>query len=264
MEDANAHGRPSRWRRAAAGAWHVPAGIGFLLRHPSLWPLAALPVFLAGILLLSGLLGGLFALPLADDWLTSERERRPIGGLLFALAVYTALPIAGLLIGLSIALLLAAPILERLSRETERRVRGAREEASRGLRWEIAQSMRGAFYFALRAPAIFLVSLIPFVGPIASGLWGAHALAFQMTETPLQRQGLDFWSRRSWHRRNRAESLGFGLAGLLTLFVPFANLLLAPALTVGATRLVLELIGPTEPLAGLDDLEPAASLADLD
>ncbi len=44
-----------------------------------------------------------------------------------------------------------------------------------------------------------------------------------------------------WHRRYRAESLGFGLAGLVILFLPLANLLLVPALAVGATRLVLEL-----------------------
>ena len=37
------------------------------------------------------------------------------------------------------------------------------------------------------------------------------------------------------------SSLGFGLAGMVTLVVPFANFLLAPALAVGGTLLVLEL-----------------------
>ena len=36
-------GRPGPFWRALAGAFHVPAGIAFLLRTPKLWPLAALP-----------------------------------------------------------------------------------------------------------------------------------------------------------------------------------------------------------------------------
>ena len=32
--------RPGLLRRAAAGAWEVPAGFWFLARNPRLWPLA--------------------------------------------------------------------------------------------------------------------------------------------------------------------------------------------------------------------------------
>src|SRR3982750_4389999 len=39
--------RPRAPRRLAAGAWHVLAGFGFLLRRPRLWPLALLPAILA-------------------------------------------------------------------------------------------------------------------------------------------------------------------------------------------------------------------------
>lgn len=237
--------RPGPFWRALAGAFHVPAGILFLLRAPRLWPLAALPVALTAFLLLSGLLAGLFAVPLVDELITSERDEGGLIGLLFAAAVWAALPITGMLLGLALALLLASPILERLSQAVERQVRGESIGAGQGLAWEAAQSLRGALYFALRAPGVFLLSLVPIVGPVLAAFWGAHALAFQLTEAPLQRMGLDFWERRSWHQRNRAESLGLGLAGLATLFVPFANLLLAPALTVGATRLVLELQEPS-------------------
>lgn len=233
--------RPGRLRRAAAGAWHVPAGIVFLLRRPRLWGLAALPIALAALLLVAGLLAGLFALPFADELLAPSHQTRDLGGMLFAGALYVGLPIGGMLLGLGLALLLASPVLELLSREVERLVRGLAREDSPGLGWEIAQSLRGALYFALRAPGMFLVGLVPLVGPVLGALWGGHALAFQMTEAPLQRQGLDFFARRLWHRRNRAESLGFGLTGFVTLFVPFANLLLLPALTVGATRMVIEL-----------------------
>jgi uncharacterized protein involved in cysteine biosynthesis len=220
----------------------VPAGILFLLRAPRLWPLAALPVALTAFLLVAGLLAGAFAVPLVDELIAPKRDDGGALGLLIAAAVWVALPVSGLLLGLALALLLASPILERLSRAVERQVRGESPEAAvQGLAWEVAQSLRGALYFAVRTPGVFLISLVPLLGPVLAASWGAHALAFQLTESPLQRLGLDFWERRSWHKRHRAESLGFGLAGFVTLFVPFANLLLAPVLTVGATRLVLEL-----------------------
>jgi uncharacterized protein involved in cysteine biosynthesis len=52
---------------------------------------------------------------------------------------------------------------------------------------------------------------------------------------------MDFGQRRAWHRQYRPESMGFGLVGLALLFVPLANFLLASALTVGGTLMVLEL-----------------------
>lgn len=216
--------RPGPIWRALAGAFHVPAGIAFLLGTLKFWPLAAYPAGLTAILLLLGLLGGLFAVPFADDLITPQGEERGVSALLLAAAVWAGLPIAGLLLGLALALLLASPILERLSWAVERHVRGEAIDARQGgFVWEASQALRGALYFAARTPGVFLVSLVPFVGPALGALWGAHALAFQMTEPPLQRQGLDFWARRMWHRRYRAESLGFGLAALVILFLPLVE-----------------------------------------
>jgi uncharacterized protein involved in cysteine biosynthesis len=160
------------------------------------------------------------------------------------LALWTSTVTAGGFLGLGIGLLIAAPVLDRLSREVETLAVGAATDADRGLRWEVAQSLRGAVYFLSRAPGILLVGFVPLVGPALSGLWAAHALAFQNTDSALARRGLDFAARRSWHRLYRPESLGLGLASLLCLVVPCAGFLLAPALVTGGTRLVLELTGP--------------------
>jgi uncharacterized protein involved in cysteine biosynthesis len=80
---------------------------------------------------------------------------------------------------------------------------------------------------------------------------------------PLARRGLDFTARRKWHRRWRAETIGFGLAGLVFLIVPCAGLLVAPALTVGGTLMVLEFEeGMEVPESPADPpLEAAAVLA---
>jgi uncharacterized protein involved in cysteine biosynthesis len=53
-----------------------------------------------------------------------------------------------------------------------------------------------------------------------------------------------------------AESIGFGLAGLVTLLVPLAILLIGPALAAGGTLLVLEF---EEGVPAPDGSTPAAS-----
>jgi len=234
--------RPSLPVRAAAGAWHVPAGFGFILRRPGLWPLAALPTALAVILLFLGLVLGVFVGPHVQ-----ARFAPAPGGV----PVWVELPVSLLLwmatlgscvfLGLGIALVVASPILEQLSRQVEARARGRVGDSGKGLRWEAGQAIRGSLYFLAAAPGVFLLGLIPVVGPFLSVAWGGRAVAFQMTDPALARRGLSFREKRRWHRAWRAESMGFGLAGMVGLLVPFANLLLGPALVAGGTLLVLDL-----------------------
>jgi uncharacterized protein involved in cysteine biosynthesis len=232
---------PGLLRRFAAGAFHVPAAFVFLIRRPRLLAQALLPALVAVLLMGGGLMAGAFVLPWVGEFVAPQRSDTGVGGLLFTAALYVGLPVTGLLLGLALALVLAGPLLDRLSTAAATAEGASLEGAGTTLAWELRQNLRAALYFALRAPGIFLVTLIPIAGPILGTLWGAHALSIATTDTPLARAGLSFHERRLWHRRFRPESLGFGLLGFLSLFVPFANLLLAPALCVAATRLVLEL-----------------------
>ena len=86
-------------------------------------------------------------------------------------------------------------------------------------------------------------------------MWGGRAVALQMTDPALTRRGMSLKERWRWHREWLAESQGFGLAGMVGLLVPFANLLLAPALVAGGTLLVLSL----EPLASTAVKTPAST-----
>jgi CysZ protein len=236
--------RPGTLRRAAAGAWHVPAGFGYLLRHPALWPLSLLPLVLTAVCLVLGVLAGASTVVRFGPSLLPAAGRIPdVAGFLLTLALWVGGLGAGLTAGFVLALLLSAPAIERLSSEVEASVAGRTTHAAVGFARELVQSFRAALYFALVAPVVFLLGLVPVVGPLAGAVWGAHAIAHQHTEAALARRGLGFEARREWHRRWRAESMGFGLAGLVTLIVPFANFLLAPALAVGGTLLVLELEG---------------------
>ncbi|MFI4945261.1 MAG: EI24 domain-containing protein [Burkholderiales bacterium] len=234
--------RPGLLRRAAAGAWEVPAGFWFLARNPRLWPLAGLPTILAVVLAGTGAFAGLVLVPRIDASLGPSPGSLP---------EWLALPMSVLLgvatigafafLGLGLAFALAAPLLDELSRRVEARARGSVEDASRGLRSEIVDSLRGALYFLAAAPGMFLLGFIPIVGPLLSLLWGGRAVAMQMTDPALTRRGLRFADKRGWHREWRAETLGFGVAGMLGLIVPLANLLIAPALVTGGTLLVLDL-----------------------
>ncbi len=93
----------------------------------------------------------------------------------------------------------------------------------------------------MAAPGVFLLGFVPVIGPLLSLLWGARAVAFQMTDPVLSRRGMSFAAKRRWHREWLYESEGFGLAGMVGLLAPFANLALGPALVAGGTLLVLDL-----------------------
>jgi uncharacterized protein involved in cysteine biosynthesis len=236
---------PGLVRRTAAGAWHIPGGVAFLARRPGLWTSALLPAALCAALVVAGVILGLFVGPTV----TAVIERSAAGlpdwlGLSVALAVWIATLAAGAILGLAAALVLSAPLLERLSRQVETAARGTSTGTPTGLRWEIAQALGSAAYFALRIPGILLIGLVPILGPALSWLWAAHALAIQTTDAALGRRGLDFAARRDWHRRYRPESLGLGFASLICLFFPCAAFLVAPALVTGGTLLVLDLTEP--------------------
>jgi uncharacterized protein involved in cysteine biosynthesis len=249
-EGPRAPDRPSLLRRAAAGAWHVPAGFVFLLRHPRLWPLAALPAVLAVFLLFLGAVLGIYVGPHVESTFAPAPGQAPLWvELPVSLLLWTTTIGAGVFLGLGIALLLAAPLLDQLSRQVEARVRGRPPHDGPGLRFEVIQSLRGALYFLAAAPGVFVLGFIPVLGPLLSLLWGGSAVTFQMTDPALTRRSFSFRDKRRWHRTWLAESEGFGVAGMVGLLVPCANLLLAPALVTGGTLLVL----------GLEDEAPGPS-----
>jgi CysZ protein len=226
----------------------------FLVRRPRLWPLAALPSLLVGAFLVLGLILGAVVSQSLGTRLASQFSSLPDWlSLLITVLLWCGIMAAGMVLGVGAALVLVSPLLDRLSRKVELLARGSVAEADTRLGWEVAQALRGALYFVLAAPGVFLLGLIPVLGPALGLLWGGHALSLQETDGPLSRRGLDFRARRAWHRQRRPESLGFGIAGLIPLLFFPVNLVLAPlfapALVAGATLLVLELHHDVAPAA---------------
>jgi CysZ protein len=197
---------------------------------------------LAVVLMLFGFVVGIYLGPWIEARVAPAPGSVPVWvDLPLSLLLWTATLGSGVFLGLGIALALAAPLLDRLSRQVEARARGGAADSGRGLRWEAGQAVQGSLYFLAAAPGVFLLGFIPVIGPFLSVAWGAGAVAFQMTDPALTRRGLSFADKRRWHRAWRAESMGFGLAGMVGLLVPLANLVLGPALVAGGTLLVLDL-----------------------
>jgi uncharacterized protein involved in cysteine biosynthesis len=145
---------------------------------------------------------------------------------------------AGGIVALAIAFALLGPLFEKLSQKVEE-LSGLQVRGSKGLHWEIVQSVKTAAYFALSAPVAIALGLIPFLGPVLALGFTGHRVAFQNTDAVLLRRGLSFRERHDFHRRFRPETLGFGVASVL-LF-PLMNVLAVPVFVVAATRLVNDL-----------------------
>jgi uncharacterized protein involved in cysteine biosynthesis len=241
-EPPNPTPRPGLVLRAAAGAWHVPAGLGLLLQNRSLWSLSILPTAVAAVLLNLGLVAGAFLAPQIETRLAPSQAHLPaVLGLALTLSLWFGVVVATTALGLALALLVTAPLLERLSRKVEAQLGGRGAVRVPSERWSFIFSMRSGLVFVGAATLALGLAIVPLVGPILSAALSAPLLAYQAIDPALTRRDFRFGQKKSWHLRWRGEVVGFGLAALVALLVPLVNAFLPPALAVGATRLVLDL-----------------------
>jgi hypothetical protein len=190
-----------RLRRLVSGAWQLPKAFLFLGRRPRLWPAALLPALATAVLITLGLGLGLMAGPYLEAAVFDRSLPTPAwNGFAISLGVRLVAIVAGVLGGLGTALVLAAPLLDRLSRGVEAAAKGQVLNRESGLRWEVAQSMRGAGYFLLRAPGILAIGFVPFVGPALSALWAA-----EVWSSPSGARGIGAIEPRAWASASRAS-----------------------------------------------------------
>lgn len=226
--------------RFLAGVSYLPGGALFLFRNPRLWPVAVSPLAVAAVFLVVGIFSGAFwAGRIEQNLFGATLRSMPIWmGFVIVAGLWVGSLAAGGILALALAFVLLGPLFEKLSQKVEA-LSGLEVQGSRGLRWEVVQSLKTAGYFALGAPLAILLGLIPFLGPALALTVAGHNVAFQNTDAVLLRRGMVFKERRGFHRRFRPETLGFGMAAVL-LF-PVLNVLAVPIYVVGATRLVNDL-----------------------
>ena len=95
--------RPGIILRVAAGAWHVPAGLAFLVRRPSLWILSALPMLLGIAAVACGVILGAYVAPYVNQQFLPHPTWSAGLDLVIAVGLFLASVALGLGVGLAVA-----------------------------------------------------------------------------------------------------------------------------------------------------------------
>lgn len=239
-----------RLRRFAHGLFAPVRGALWLVRHPELWPWAALPMLLT----IWSILGALWMAWSFSDDVLAWFWPRPKGALLVAWAVVEAVFLLSSFVVSALALwvlghLIAGPFYDRMAEAVEAQVVGPSGEA---FDWSVAigdallsfrHSLLGLVIYASVVVPLLLLNLIPGIGSAAYAVCGALAtglfLSRDLFDVPLSRRRTSFVGKVRYLRDHfwLAMGLGLGTAGLLA--VPLVDLLVLPCAVLGATLLYL-------------------------
>ena len=240
------------------GAKAPARGLGFILAHPSLWPLCAVPLLINAVVLV-GLwwwLGWLTGHWMAgrfegDAWYLALAR----GALWLLLLVFRL--VMTLVAFVVVGNLVAAPFSDLLSERVDRMVSGWRDDQPFGpaalwrlfVRTPLLELSRVALY-AVIVLALFVLSFIALLTPftlLAQLGVAAWFVALDNYSYPLERRGK--WRLRekfAFVREHTAPSLGFGAAMALLGLVPLVNFVFIPLGVVGGMLLYADLAGQTD------------------
>lgn len=250
----------------AASSFALPIeGARLLVREPELLRVAAVPVALSTVALLSAL--GVFVsfAPELNEWIVELLPHFERGAWYTWLWVGPGLAVSWLLgklmfvaiagvcavAALLIANVAAAPFHEVLSQRVERLVAGTVEDhteegisgAARGGVRAVREELRRLLFFVgVWALLTALGVVVPggqLVAPFALTLFTMLFLPLDYASYVLDRRQVSFARKRRWLRRNLGAALGFGGAALVLCAIPVLNILAMPVLVVSGTLLAL-------------------------
>ncbi len=226
-----------------AGAGALFSGVGFVARHPSVWPLALVPVTLAVALTATLTLGGMRLIAPRLGPLSSGHHG------FFATILEIALGLVVLATAAFVALAFTQPLsgasLHRIVARAEgdlgappRRQAGALTDTARAL-------LSVALAYGIGIPLLALLWIVTLVAPPLEVVTFPLKLAvlalmgaWDLCDYPLSRRDLPIRERVAIMRRNLGAMLGFGLGVALFSSVPLAILVLLPVGVAGAARLL--------------------------
>lgn len=223
-------------------------GIRFILSTPSVWPYAAVPVAMMGILTCGFTILGV--------WGASEASRRLFGegagwgGQVGGWFTTGLLTLAALILAVFLGLGLAQPLtgfaLEKIAREQERTLTGRTSEPPSFLLALFNSLKIVAVSVGIGGCVLTVLFVIGLIFPPAAVVtvplkivvcgW---LLAWDFLDYPLSLRGHGVRARWHWVRRNFDAFTVFGIAWTLLLIVPGIVLLLLPMGVAGATQLVI-------------------------
>lgn len=215
-----------------------------LLRYPSLFTLALLPITLTVVVLL-GLAWG-------SAWLIgrSLQQSQMIvaeGQVLIQILVFLLVLFVMYLVYLPLTRIFLAPFSDKLSHKTSV-LSGVSSRATNELGFFRA-IWEGAKLVALQLVLIGIVLLLTiFLPPVGVPLGVIVTICFcgiDFLDVPLSMRGMSMRQKFGFLWRSRALVFGFAIAGYLLLHIPILNLLVLPVGVIGATLLVNKVVGET-------------------
>jgi CysZ protein len=224
-------------------------GLGFLFRHPRLWPPAAAAFGVNLLIFTAGMVAFVVFLP--DLARAATPDRFPAWSAWFIGAL---IALAGLLAAVFlftiVGNLVAGPFLEVVA---ERALRELGESPppspplARAILRSVASQLLKLVLFGLLQAALLLTLPLGPVYPVLAGGVAAFFFALEYLDYPLGARGLGAAARPRWVARRLSPSLGFGAACLMVHLVPLLGYAALPASVCGAVLLARRLdAGPSK------------------
>jgi uncharacterized protein involved in cysteine biosynthesis len=236
-----------------AGVGYLARGLAWVARRPGRWLFGLIPAlivlvaYVAALAVLAAYDADLVRAlsPFADHWSSGLRDafRLVVGVLLYGAAVMIAIvTFAG------VVLAVGAPFYESISGRVEESAGGLPTEAHVPLLRQVTRGIADAVIVgtmtAFIAVVFFCLGFLPAVGQtvvpvLAAGVSG-YFLTFEMTSIAFERRGLNRRQRFALMRRNRALTVGFGVAVFVVFLIPLGAVLAMPGAVAGGTLLARE------------------------
>lgn len=217
------------------------SGLGLLLRYPSLFTLALIPIILTVVVLLGLAWGGawLIGRGLQQSQLIAAEGQVLIKALVFLLVLFVMY-----LIYLPLTRIFLAPFSDKLSHKTSV-LSGISSRATNELGFARAV-WEGAKLVTLQLVLVgFVLLLTIFLPPVGVPLGVFLTICFcgvDFLDVPLSMRGLSMRQKFGFLWRSRALVCGFAITGYLLLHIPLLNLLVLPVGVIGATLLVNKVV----------------------
>ena len=250
----------SRWGAFRTGLGAPWRGFRFLLAHSELWGWAALPLFLTLWLIVGA---GMSALWLTDDvlaWIVpppdpADHSARAVAWMLtwdlLWLVAAAGVFLASAAVFWVAGHVLAGPFYDKMAEGVEQWFLGAKAETFDWKRvlgdaaWSLLHSLMGLTLYAAVMVPLFALNLVPVAGSVLYTVLATVASSFflarDLLDVPLSRRRLAFTAKLAYVRANAPVMFGLGLATVVLLAVPFANLVVLPCAVVGGTLIYLRI-----------------------
>ena len=241
---------PGRVTDFFAGVRYFARGLGWVARRPRQWLVGLVPAL---IVLVAYIIGLMFlgihdadlakvVSPFADHWSSGLRD---VTRVLIAVLTFGAALMLAIVTFTGVTLIVGEPFYESISGRVEESAGGLPPETRTPLRRQLVRGVGDAAIVGaltgLFAVFFFCLGFIPAVGqtvvPVIAACVSGYFLTLELTSIALERRGLRRRARFAVLRRNRALSVGFGVAVFVVFLIPLGAVLAMPGAVAGGTLL---------------------------